>query len=56
MPTLVDGELQPRPVDLRVFSVAAPEPRALLAPLTRVTVGPGPPTAGAGTKDTWLLG
>ena len=55
VPTLVDGGLQPRPVDLRVFSVAAPEPRALTAPLTRVADGPGPPTAGAGTKDTWLL-
>ncbi len=48
VPVLVDGRLQPQPVDLRVFSAAGPEPRALPAPLTRV--------AGAGgTKDTWLL-
>ena len=49
VPVLVDGDLTPRPVELRVFSAAGPEPRALPAPLTRV--------AGAGgTKDTWLLG
>lgn len=48
VPVLVDGDLEPRSVDLRVFSAAGPEPRALPAPLTRVA-------AGSGTKDTWLL-
>jgi uncharacterized circularly permuted ATP-grasp superfamily protein len=53
VPALVDGSLQPRRVDLRVFAVAAPDgtARALRAPLTRVAMG-----AGRGTKDTWLLG
>jgi uncharacterized circularly permuted ATP-grasp superfamily protein len=55
LPTLVGGSLQPRRVDLRVLSVAAADgtARALRAPLTRVSLGPG---AGRGTKDTWLLG
>ncbi len=59
MPVLCDGTLEPRHVDLRVFSAAAPEPRALPAPLTRVAAEAGStttaPTAGGGTKDTWLL-
>jgi len=57
MPTLIDGALRPRRVDLRVFSVAGPggTARALRAPLTRVSLGPTP-GAGRGTKDTWLLG
>jgi uncharacterized circularly permuted ATP-grasp superfamily protein len=45
-PTVVAGRLVPRPVDLRLFSVAG-SPGALPAPLTR---------AGAAVvKDTWLL-
>jgi uncharacterized circularly permuted ATP-grasp superfamily protein len=57
MPTLVDGTLVPRRVDLRVVSVAGAggTARALRAPLTRVALGPTP-GAGRGTKDTWLLG
>jgi carboxylate-amine ligase len=60
VPTLVEGELQPRHVDLRVFSVAGPTPRALPAPLTRVAPAAGSlvtsaDRGGAG-KDTWLLG
>jgi uncharacterized circularly permuted ATP-grasp superfamily protein len=55
VPTLVDGALRPRRVDLRVFAVTGGEgtARALRAPLTRVSLGPG---AGRGSKDTWLLG
>jgi uncharacterized circularly permuted ATP-grasp superfamily protein len=55
VPTLVDGVLLPRRVDLRVFSVAGAggSAEALRAPLTRVTLGGG---AGRGSKDTWLLG
>lgn len=59
VPVLCNGALEPRHVDLRVFSAAAPEPRALVAPLTRVAAEAGStttaPTAGGGTKDTWLL-
>ena len=56
LPTLVDGALVPRRVDLRVFSVAGPggSARALRAPLTRVSLGETR-GAGRGTKDTWLL-
>jgi uncharacterized circularly permuted ATP-grasp superfamily protein len=56
-PTLVDGSLQPRRVDLRVFSVAGPAgtAQALRAPLTRVALGEGRPGSGRGSKDTWLL-
>jgi uncharacterized circularly permuted ATP-grasp superfamily protein len=55
-PTLVDGALQPRRVDLRVFSVGGPggAARALRAPLTRVAPADRP-GGGPGTKDTWLL-
>ena len=53
VPTLVEGTLQPRRVDLRVFSVAGPQgtARALRAPLTRVALG-----GERGSKDTWLRG
>jgi uncharacterized circularly permuted ATP-grasp superfamily protein len=55
VPTLVDGGLQPRRVDLRVFAVAGRggTARALRAPLTRVSLDGG---TGRGSKDTWLLG
>jgi uncharacterized circularly permuted ATP-grasp superfamily protein len=55
-PTLVDGSLQPRSVDLRVFSVAgaAGATLALPAPLTRVALNPTSSPSDGGTKDTWL--
>jgi carboxylate-amine ligase len=55
VPTLIDGALQPRRADLRMFSVTGPggTAQALRAPLTRVALGGG---AGRGSKDTWLLG
>jgi carboxylate-amine ligase len=60
VPTLVEGGLQPRHVDLRVFSVAGPTPRVLPAPLTRVALGAGSLVTradrGGASKDTWLLG
>jgi uncharacterized circularly permuted ATP-grasp superfamily protein len=60
VPTLVDGALQPRHVDMRVLSVAGPDgtARALPAPLTRVVAEPGQGDAwrDGGSKDTWLLG
>jgi uncharacterized circularly permuted ATP-grasp superfamily protein len=61
-PTLVDGSLQPRHADLRVFSVTlgGGTVAALPAPLTRVALGAGHSSAsaarGGGSKDTWLLG
>jgi carboxylate-amine ligase len=60
-PTLVDGILQPRHVDLRVFSVTLTggAASALPAPLTRVALGAGPTSIDAArggvSKDTWLL-
>jgi uncharacterized circularly permuted ATP-grasp superfamily protein len=57
VPTLVDGTVQPRRVDLRVFAVTDRDgtARALRAPLTRVALGAAP-GAGRAAKDTWLLG
>ncbi|MFD2091778.1 circularly permuted type 2 ATP-grasp protein [Blastococcus deserti] len=59
VPTLVEGRLRPRPVDLRVLSVAGAggAATALPAPLTRVAEGPGPGSWwSGGSKDTWILG
>jgi uncharacterized circularly permuted ATP-grasp superfamily protein len=58
-PTLVDGCLVPRHVDLRVLSVAAAGggATALPAPLTRVADEPEPASWWAGgSKDTWIVG
>ena len=61
LPTVVDGELRPRHVDLRVFSVAGPggTASALPAPLTRVARDEGSTRTsaglGGGTKDTWVV-
>jgi carboxylate-amine ligase len=57
VPTVVEGRLQPRAADLRVFSVTADRPRALPAPLTRVAVGEASASrrSGGAAKDTWLL-
>jgi uncharacterized circularly permuted ATP-grasp superfamily protein len=58
-PTLVEGRVRPRHVDLRVFSVAGARTRALPAPLTRVALRPRSLVTnagrGGGSKDTWLL-
>jgi carboxylate-amine ligase len=58
VPTLVEGGLVPRPVDLRVFSVAGARTRALPAPLTRLVPASGAsePGVGEAVKDTWLVG
>jgi uncharacterized circularly permuted ATP-grasp superfamily protein len=59
VPTLVDGRLQPRHVDLRVLSVAddGGGATALPAPLTRVADGPEPGSWwSGGSKDTWIVG
>jgi carboxylate-amine ligase len=59
VPSVVGGRLVPRHVDLRVFSVAGPTPRALPAPLTRVAGAEGSTATGVrdggSVKDTWLL-
>lgn len=59
LPVLSGGSLVGRHTDLRVFSAACPEPRALPAPLSRVAPHAGStdtdPGRGAGVKDTWLL-
>jgi carboxylate-amine ligase len=56
VPTLVDGVLVPRHVELRVFSVAgaAGATHTLPAPLTRVAPDAGSGRADA-AKDTWLV-
>ena len=60
LPTVVDGALQPREVDLRVLSVAGTgdgTATALPAPLTRVAEGPEPGSWwSGGGKDTWIVG
>nr|WP_246324436.1 circularly permuted type 2 ATP-grasp protein [Petropleomorpha daqingensis] len=56
VPTLVGGALVPRPVDLRVFSVAgASGTRVLPCPLTRVGPSPATRPTGAAIKPTWVL-
>jgi uncharacterized circularly permuted ATP-grasp superfamily protein len=58
-PTVVEGRLRPRHVDLRVFSAAGAQTRVLPAPLTRVALRPRSlvtnSSRGGGSKDTWLL-
>jgi uncharacterized circularly permuted ATP-grasp superfamily protein len=59
-PTVVDGQLEPRHVDLRVFAAAGPAGwQALPVPLTRVAIKAGSlvvnSSSGGGTKDTWVV-
>jgi uncharacterized circularly permuted ATP-grasp superfamily protein len=58
VPTLVDGGLVPRHVELRVFSVAgaAGATHALPAPRTSVALDADPNQTSGGSKDTWLVG
>ncbi len=60
-PTLVDGELEPRRVDLRAFACGGPDGDFQVAPvaLTRVAARDSMvvnSSRGGGAKDTWLLG
>ena len=59
VPTLVDGVVQPRHADLRVFAVAGSATRVVPAPLTRVATEEGSllvnSSRGGGSKDTWLV-
>ncbi|MGY1846508.1 MULTISPECIES: circularly permuted type 2 ATP-grasp protein [unclassified Blastococcus] len=54
-PTLVDGCLRPRPVELRLFSVAGETTATLPLALTRVARDDRPGELDRASKDTWLL-
>jgi len=58
-PTLVDGGVAPRHVDLRPFAVTGKETRVLPGGLTRVALREGSlivnSSQGGGSKDTWVL-
>lgn len=59
-PTVVDGGLEPRHVDLRPFVLLGPDgPEVLPAALTRVALGAGQVVVNSsrqgGAKDTWVL-
>jgi uncharacterized circularly permuted ATP-grasp superfamily protein len=60
-PTIVDGRVEPRHVDLRVFSLGTGRRSVVLsAPLTRVAMRSGSmivnSSQGGGAKDTWIIG
>jgi len=58
-PTLVDGKVEPRHVDLRPYAVTGRETWVLPGGLTRVVLQRGSiivnSSQGGGTKDTWVL-
>ena len=60
-PTVIDGRLEPRHVDLRpfVFLAATARSRTLPGGLTRVAFGEGAlvvnSSQNGGAKDTWVL-
>ena len=59
VPTLVNGELQPRHVDLRPFVLCGKEIYVMPGGLTRVALREGSmivnSSQGGGSKDTWVL-
>jgi uncharacterized circularly permuted ATP-grasp superfamily protein len=60
-PTVVDGRVEPRHVDLRVFSLGTGSHTVVApAPLTRVALRRGSmivnSSRGGGAKDTWIIG
>ncbi|MEN0111225.1 MAG: circularly permuted type 2 ATP-grasp protein, partial [Planctomycetota bacterium] len=59
VPTLIDGVLEPRHVDLRPFVLAGKEVYAMPGGLTRVALVEGSmvvnSSQGGGSKDTWVL-
>ncbi len=59
-PTLVDGHIEPRHVDLRPFAVTGSSTWVLPGGLTRVALRRGSlvvnSSQGGGSKDTWVLG
>jgi uncharacterized circularly permuted ATP-grasp superfamily protein len=58
-PTLIDGEIVPRHVDLRPFVLSGKETSLVPGGLTRVALVKGSlvvnSSQGGGTKDTWVL-
>ncbi|NNK41723.1 MAG: circularly permuted type 2 ATP-grasp protein, partial [Myxococcales bacterium] len=58
-PTLIDGAIEPRHVDLRPYIVTGKESWVLPGGLTRVALRKGSlvvnSSQGGGTKDTWVL-
>src|SRR5262249_41168382 len=58
-PTLVDGRVVPRHVDLRPFAITGKETWVLPGGLTRVALRQGSlvvnSSQGGGSKDTWVL-
>ena len=58
-PTYVDGDFQPRRIDLRPFVLYGEGVRVLPGGLTRVALRPGSyvvnSSQGGGSKDTWVL-
>jgi uncharacterized circularly permuted ATP-grasp superfamily protein len=59
-PTLIDGKIEPRHVDLRPFAVTGSTTWVLPGGLTRVALRRGSlmvnSSQGGGSKDTWVLG
>lgn len=59
-PTLVDGRVEPRHVDLRPFAITGRDTWVLPGGLTRVALRKGSlivnSSQGGGSKDTWVLG
>src|SRR4051794_33941490 len=60
LPTVVDGQIEPRHVDLRVFTLGTGRRTTVLpAPLTRVALRRGSlivnSSQGGGAKDTWIV-
>jgi len=61
LPTVIDGQIEPRHVDLRVFTLGTGRRTTVLpAPLTRVALRRGSlivnSSQGGGAKDTWIVG
>jgi len=58
-PTLADGRVEPRHVDLRAFAITGKETWVLPGGLTRVALRQGSlivnSSQGGGSKDTWVL-
>ena len=59
MPTLCDGVLEPRHVDLRPFTLLGGESYVTCGGLTRVAAAAGSlvvnSSQGGGSKDTWIV-
>ena len=59
-PTLVNGGVEPRHVDLRPFAITGENTWVLPGGLTRVALREGSlivnSSQGGGSKDTWVLG